>query len=131
MAPVRISRAAYPKTKLSDENFERIIARSLLLPGRPILSGLERLLPHFVGATVGPRLRSRPGQVELPPLTMLKRGHGAVPDSRQRPKLTQSTTLAIDTLACVCSCPVLGPIHEWRLHSKLGRQPSHTLGPLS
>ena len=56
MAPVRISRAAYPKTKLSDENFERIIARSLLLPGRPILSGLERLSAHMVGAIRGPSL---------------------------------------------------------------------------
>ena len=48
-------------------------------------------------------MRSAPGQLELPPSTMLKRGHTASPDYRQRPKFTQSTTLAIDALACVCS----------------------------
>ena len=84
---------------------------------------LRDFRPTWLVPSEGPRLRSAPGRLELPLSTMLKRGHRAVPDSRQRPKLTQSTTLAIDTLACVCSCPVLGPIHEWRLHSKLGRQP--------
>ncbi len=53
MTPVRMSRAAYPKTKLSDENVERITARSLLLPGRPILSGLERHSALIVGAISG------------------------------------------------------------------------------
>ena len=53
MAPVPIPRVAYQKTKLSDENLERISARSLLLQGRPILSGLETLSVHMVGAVSG------------------------------------------------------------------------------
>ena len=53
MAPVPISRAACRKTKLSDENLERITAQSHLLQGRPILSGLEILSAHMVGAVSG------------------------------------------------------------------------------
>ena len=131
MAPVRISRAAYPKSNCPMKTLNASLPDHSCCPVARFCLALRDFRPTWLVPSVGPRLRSAPGQLELPPLTMLKRGHRAVPDCKQRPKLTQSTTLAIDTLACVCSCPALGPIHEWRLHSKLGRQPSHTLGPLS